>query len=706
MKQILQNLKTGITELVDVSIPRLSKESVLIESKVSVLSKGTEKMLVDFGKSNYLDKAKQQPDKVKEVLNKIKTDGLIETYKAVQSKLDKPIPLGYCNAGVVYKSSCDEFREGDRVISNGHHAEYVCVPKNLCSKIPENVDDESAAFTIIGSIGLQGIRLLKPEIGENIAVIGLGLIGLISIQILKANGCNVLGIDTDKNKCNLAKNFGIEAICIDEKVNPVNYAVNFSNGIGMDGVLITASSSSNDVVHQAAQMSRKRGRIVLVGSVGLDLLRDDFYEKELSFQVSSSYGPGRYDSEYEEKGIDYPIGFVRWTEKRNFDAILNMMKNQQLNIKPLITNSFIFEEALEAYKLLDDPSSLGILLDYKKNDNQEKNTSSLIAFKEKDKQKNQTTKNIGFIGAGSYASKVLIPSFKKNANLHTLVSSGGFNSTFFGNKFNFTQSSSEPNDIFENDDIDTVVIASRHDSHAEFIIESIIKNKNIFVEKPFALSIDELDQIRKCLNQNKSYNKNIMIGFNRRFSRHSKRLKELLELRNKPKSIIYTVNAGAIQKDNWVQDKEIGGGRIIGEACHFIDLIRYYIGSSIISFDAISLGSKSDEISNDKVSFNLTFEDGSFGVIHYLANGAKSFPKERIEIFCDNSIIQIDNFKRMNGYNWPGFKSLNLWKQDKGQDECVKQFIKSIENGTSSPISIHEIFEVSKIAIEIDNIIN
>ena len=709
MKQVLQNLKTGNTELADVPVPNLDSESVLVASNVSLLSKGTEKMLLDFGKSNYIQKAKQQPDKVKEVFNKIKTDGFIETYNAVQSKLDKPIPLGYCNVGVVKKSSCGSFKVGDRVVSNGCHAEYVSVPKNLCAVIPDEVDNESAVFTVIGSIGLQGIRLMKPEIGENIAVIGLGLIGLISVQILKANGCNVLGIDTDQKKCDLAKSFGIETLCATSESDSISYALNFSGGIGIDGVLITASTPSNDVIHQAAMMSRKRGRIVLVGVVGLDIVRDDFYEKELTFQVSSSYGPGRYDSNYEKKGIDYPVGFVRWTEQRNFVAILNMMKNCQLDLKPMITNSFMFEEAIDAYNLLDDSNSLGILLNYKQDISLKTTPSSIISLKESPKNIDSSTAdlNIGFIGAGNYASKVLIPSFKKtSSNLNTLVSKGGLNSKFYAEKFKFMKTSSDINDIFSDVSINTVVIASRHDSHADFVIKGIKENKNIFVEKPIALNLEELDKIRKSIDSNKSYNKNILVGFNRRFSKLSIKAKNLLALKNQPKSIIYTVNAGSIPKDNWIQDTATGGGRVIGEVCHFIDLLRYFIGHPIKSFKITSIGSSSDEILNDKISTTLTFNDGSFGTIHYFANGGKSFPKERIEIFCDNSIMQIDNFKKMKGYNWPGFKKINLWKQDKGHDECVQQFVESINSGETSPIPLEEIFEVSKAAIEIENSIN
>ena len=702
MKQLLQNLNNGDTTLENVSIPLNKKKHVLISSQVSLVSSGTEKMLVDFGKANYIDKAKQQPDKVKQVLDKVKTDGLMPTYEAVKSKLDQPIPLGYCNAGIVYESLCESFKKGDRVISNGAHAEYVSVPKNLCAKIPDEVDDESASFTVLASVGLQGIRLLKPEIGETIAIIGLGLIGLISVQILKANGCNVIGIDIDKSRCNLAKSFGAQVINVNENQDPVDIAMNISSGIGVDGVLITASSKSNDIIHQAASMTRKRGRIILVGVIGLDLRRDDFYEKELTFQVSSSYGPGRYDSEYEVKGHDYPIGFVRWTEQRNFEAILNMMKDGVIDMKPLISKIYDFNESVEAYKTLNHSESLGILLDYRKIKPSIKKETLIQINKE---NKNSLSDiSLGLIGAGNYASRVLMPIFKNiGIKLDTVISSGGINNMYHGKKSGFLFASSDINDIWKNDKINAVAIVTQHDTHAQFVISAIKAKKNIFVEKPLAIKLSEIDEIESLLD-NKV---NLMIGFNRRFAKHSLILKKLLEPVLKPKTIIMTINAGHIPSNHWTQDKDVGGGRIIGEACHFIDLMRFYIGSSIVSFNAFSMQDANDpNPTHDKVTINLNFEDGSIGAIHYLSNGGPSFPKERIEVFCNNSIIQIDNFRKMRGYNWPGFKKMNLWKQDKGQEKCVEAFLNSIKEGKQSPIPKEEIFEVSRVAIEVAESIN
>lgn len=704
MKQLLQNLNNGETILENVSIPANKKNHVLISSQVSLVSAGTEKMLVDFGKANYIDKAKQQPDKVKQVFDKVKTDGLVQTYEAVKSKLDQPIPLGYCNAGIVYESYCESFNKGDRVISNGAHAEFVCVPKNLCAKIPDGVDDESASFTVIASVGLQGIRLLKPEIGETIAVIGLGLVGLISVQILRASGCNVIGIDIDESRCNLAKSFGAKVIPVNKNQDPVDIAMDITSQIGVDGVLITASSKSNDIVHQAASMTRKRGRIILVGVVGLELRRDDFYEKELTFQVSSSYGPGRYDPEYEENGNDYPIGFVRWTEQRNFEAILNMMKDGIIDMKPLISKKYKFDEALEAYKFLNNPISLGILLDYRESKSNNNNNQETIIQINKENKNSASNISLGLIGAGNYASRVLMPILKKTGiTLDTIISSGGINNTHHGKKAGFLFASSDVNKVWTNKIINTVAIVTRHDTHAQFVLSAIKAKKNIFVEKPLAIRLNDIDKIESLLDNNI----NLMVGFNRRFAKHSLILKKLLDPIKKPKTIIMTVNAGHIPSNHWIQDKDVGGGRIIGEACHFIDLMRFYIGNPITSFNTVSMNDTNDlNSAHDKVTINLNFEDGSFGAIHYLSNGGPSFPKERIEVFCNNSIIQIDNFRKMRGYNWPGFKKMNLWKQDKGQKKCIEAFLDSIKDGTQSPIPKDEIFEVSRVAIQVAESIN
>lgn len=704
MKQILQNLSNGETSLVEVPCPKNLESNILIATSKSVVSVGTERMLVDFGKASYLKKAKKQPEKVKMVIDKVLTDGLITTFDAVKSKLNQPMPLGYCNAGVIIESGVNGFEIGERVVSNGNHAEVVRVPKNLCVKIPNNVDDESAAFTVLGSIGLQGIRLIQPTIGECFVVTGLGLIGLLCVQMLRANGCRVLGIDIDSKKCEIAQKYGAETVDLSKNEDPIIASNVFSRGRGVDGVLIAAASESDEILHQSAKMCRKRGRIVLVGVVGLNLRREDFYKKEITFQVSSSYGPGRYDSFYEENGNDYPIGFVRWTEQRNFEAVLDMMSSGSLEVKSLITHRFDIDNAINAYALLDDRSVLGVIINYP-NKNQKKLKNTKVDINErKDEAVSSTVPYLGFIGAGNYASRTLIPAFKTaGAILETIVSSGGVSGVHHGIKNHFITASTETKDLWSNDKINTVSIVTKHNSHAQQVIEAISFKKNVFVEKPLALNEDELDKIEKeYFKANKLNTVRLMVGFNRRYAPHIMKMKELLNIRKSSKSIIMTINAGSIPVEHWTQDPLVGGGRIIGECCHFIDLMRYLIGHKISNFKATRMGNNNGvQVAEDKASITLSFEDGSFGTIHYLANGSPAFPKERIEVFCDNSVLQMDNFRVLRGFGWPGFKKMKLLKQDKGQKACVKAFVESIVNGTESPIPYEELIETSRISIKV-----
>ena len=706
MKQILQNLSNGETSLVDVPSPRNIKSNVLIATKNSVVSAGTERMLVNFGKSNLLNKAKQQPDKVKEVLNKVVTDGLVATIDAVKSKLDQPLPLGYCNAGVVLESDVSNFEVGDRVVSNGNHAEVVRVPKNLCVKIPDGVDDESAAFTVLGAVGLQGIRLIQPTIGECFVVTGLGLVGLMCVQMLRANGCRVLGVDFDSKKCELARQFGAETVDLSKDEDPVIFARSFSRGRGVDGVLVTAATQSDEVMHQAAEMCRKRGRIVLVGVVGLKLRRDDFFKKELTFQVSASYGPGRYDSFYEEDGNDYPVGFVRWTEQRNFEAVLDMMDSGALDVQPLITHRYDIKNAIKAYTLLDDPSALGIVLNYPAQDKVKLQKSKVKLLSKPSTMPVKAAPCIGFIGAGNYASRILIPAFKETESvLDTLVTSGGISGVHHGNKNSFLTASTSIDDVLNNESINTVAIVTRHDAHATQVVDSLNAGKHVFVEKPLALTLDEIEQIDKAYKENnKSKNVKLMVGFNRRFAPHIIKIKELMSNHQSPKSILMTVNAGPIPAEHWVQDIHVGGGRIVGEGCHFIDLMRHLVGHSIVDFTATMMGNAPGvEVREDKASITLTFADGSFGTILYLANGGSAFPKERIEVFCDNAVLQMDNYRVLNGYGWPGFKKMKLFKQDKGQKACVQSFVSSIIDGKEVPIPYEETIESSRVSIEVAN---
>lgn len=698
MKQLLQNLKNGETLIEDIPCPSVSPDKLLIHTSRSLVSAGTERMLVDFGKANLIDKARQQPDKVKMVLDKIKTDGLAPTIQAVRSKLGQPLPMGYCNVGRILEvgSGVEGFELGDRVVSNGKHAEVVSVPKNLCAKIPDNVSDEEAAFTVIASIALQGIRLIKPTLGESFVVTGLGLIGLVTVQLLRANGCRVLGIDYDSSKVSLAQQFGAETVDLSKGEDPISAAQSFSRGNGVDGVLITASTKSNEPVSQAAEMCRKRGRIVLVGVVGLELSRADFYEKELSFQVSCSYGPGRYDPEYEEKGNDYPLPFVRWTEQRNFEAVLDLLSSGQLDVKPLISHRFPFAQAKEAYDLVSGGSPLGILLEFADEDSADLRNSTVSIS---DNPASPSKVNIGFIGAGNYATQVLIPSFAKtDASLVSVSSSTGVSGVHAAKKFQISEATTNTSGLIANNSINTVVITTRHNSHAAFVVDSITAGINVFVEKPLAITREQLQDIENAYRKSHGAGSGtrLMVGFNRRFAPQVVKIKELLDVASEPKAFIMTVNAGAIPADHWTQDPEVGGGRIIGEGCHFVDLLRFLSGAPITSIQAIQMGSTPGmEISDDKVSINLSFADGSFGTVHYFANGHKSFPKERLEVFCGNAILQLDNFRKLQGYNWPNFKKMNLMQQDKGNSACVAAFVDAIENGLPSPIPYDEIVEVT-----------
>ncbi len=698
MKQLLQSIKNGTTTVADVPAPLCGQGHVLLQTSVSLVSAGTERMLVEFGKGNLIQKALQQPERVKQVLEKARTDGIAATLDAVRSKLDQPLALGYCNAGRVIESRTDGFAPGDRVASNGRHAEIASVSRNLCARIPENVSDEAASFTVLAAIGLQGIRLVQPQLGECVVVTGLGMIGLLTVQMLRAQGCRVMGIDLDPARLELARRFGAEVVNPAAGEDVLARATAFSRGAGVDAVIITASTKSSDPVSQAARMCRKRGRIVLVGVVGLELNRADFYEKELTFQVSCSYGPGRYDPAYEEGGHDYPIGFVRWTEQRNFEAVLDLMAQGALDVAPLISHRFAITEGERAMALLaSDTPSLGILLTYTPplSDAPPSRRVTLGAAPGKGKGV------VGFLGAGNYASRVLMPAFKAaGASLHTVVSGGGVSAVHFGKKFGFANAATDENAVLNDPGIDTVVIATRHNAHARQVIAALRAGKHVFCEKPLCLTQDELTAIKAEASGRP--NQHLMVGFNRRFAPQIIRMKELLARLDIPKSIIITVNAGDIATDHWTQDPAIGGGRIIGEACHFIDLARHLAGHPVTAHQAMALGRHpSISVRDDNAMLALKFADGSTAAIHYLANGYKGFPKERIEVFAGGKVLQLENFFKLRGWGWGSFSRMNLWRQDKGQKACARSFVDAVRNGGMSPIPQEEIFEVSRSTIEI-----
>jgi len=687
MKQIIQSFKTGETILEELPAPQVKRGQVLIQTTKSLVSLGTERMLVEFGKSNLISKARQQPDKVKMVLEKIKTDGLLPTLEAVFNKLGEPLPLGYCNVGRVIEvgEGVSEFKVGDRVASNGGHAQFVSVSKNLVAAIPENVTDEQAAFTVIGSIGLQGIRLCEPTLGETIVVTGLGLIGLITAQLLKANGCNVIGIDFDQSKLDLAKKWGIHTINPAQGEDPVKSVLDFTNGVGADGVIITASTKSNDVISQAAQMSRQRGRIILVGVIGLDIRRAEFYQKELTFQVSCSYGPGRYDENYEGRGIDYPLPFVRWTEKRNFETILNSISNNYIEVDPMITEVIELEDYQKIYGEIGTSKSIASLLNY--NHSTYSNTIALESNKFK-----KSSKGIAIVGAGNFTKMTMLPAMKGlDANLRYIISSGGLSGTTLAKKFNISKSTTDFDAVLKDDQVSTIIITTRHNLHAPMVVRGLNAGKNVFVEKPLALNEQELQTV---IDAYEKADVSLTVGFNRRFAPHAIKMKKEVGNGTTPINVIATMNAGAIPPDVWVHDLRIGGGRIIGEACHFIDLISYYTGSKVSSVCMNAMGTHPDE-STDNATLLLKYENGSTGVINYFANGSKAYSKERVEIYSQERTLVLDNWRKLKAYGFKGFNRSKS-RMDKGHKEQFRQLVDHINNGGKSLIEMDSLVNTTR----------
>ncbi|MFZ0255149.1 MAG: bi-domain-containing oxidoreductase, partial [Gammaproteobacteria bacterium] len=548
-----------------------------------------------------------------------------------------------------------------------------------------------------------------------VVVTGLGLIGLLTVQLLRAHGCRVLGIDMDSSRSSLARQFGAETIDLSKGEEVLAGAAAFSRGRGVDAVIVTAATRSNEPMHQAALMCRKRGRIVLVGVTGLELSRADFYEKELTFQVSCSYGPGRYDPLYEEGGQDYPVGFVRWTEQRNFEAVLDMLADGRLDVTPLISHRFALAEAERAYDVVAGAEpSLGILLEYPKPSEKpdgvlRARTVRLVEAPNAERRAEEQV-TLGFIGSGNYATQVLIPAFKEaGVRLKIVASQTGVTSVHAGRKYGFEEATTDAAGILADSAINTVVIATRHDSHARFVCEALEAGKHVFVEKPLALKGEELEEIeatyRKAMVGQQG--RLLMVGFNRRFSPFVQRIKALLDSVALPKVFVMTVNAGEIPPEHWTQDRTIGGGRIIGEACHFVDLLRFLTDAPVTHVQASMMGGvSSGAVRDDKVTFTLTFEDGSFGTVHYLANGHKSFPKERLEVFVGGRILQLDNFRQLRAYGWPGFRGMRRWRQDKGNRACVAAFVGAVRAGGPSPIPFEELMEVTRLTFDIMDVVD
>lgn len=704
MRQLFQHLDTGQTILVDVPAPMGGRGQVAVRTQASVVSAGTERMLVDFGNANALQKARQQPDKVRQVLDKARTDGVGATVAAVRGKLSQPIPLGYCNAGIVEAvgAGVQGVRVGDRVVSNGSHAEVVTVGSNLMASIPDGVLFETAAFAPLASIGLHGARLAAPSLGEKFVVTGLGLVGLLTVQVLRAHGCDVLGIDLDASRVQLARELGAEAVDISGGGDALEAALQFTKGIGADGVLITAATKSDEPVRQAAAMSRRKGRIVLVGVAGLSLSRDLFYEKELSFQVSCSYGPGRYDPEYEEQGSDYPLPYVRWTEGRNFGAVLGLMARGDLDVKPLITHRYDFNDAPAAYERLSENSgAMGIVLKYPEAPAIPDSMPSRARVPAVPSPLSpRRTGAVGVIGAGNYATQTLLPVLAElEIDRGVIASRGGSSAGIAARRFGFHAAASDPAEVIEDESLSSVLVLTRHDSHAALTAAALSAGKAVFVEKPMVIDREGLEQVRRAWSDAVDEGSACLtVGFNRRFSSYVRRMRELLATVPGPKAMVMTVNAGAVPGDHWLNDPSVGGGRLVGEGCHFVDLLRHFADAPIADIRVSFVGDGG--ASSQSFTLTLGFSNGSLGTVHYFANGHRRVPKERLEVFAGGRTLALDNFKRLRAYGWSGFKGMRTRTQDKGHRGLLEAFLAAAEGRAPLPIPIEELFEVAETVLQ------
>lgn len=700
MKQLLHRFDSGALRIVEVPTPGVSPVQILAQSRASVISAGTERMLLTFGRSNLLAKARSQPEKIRQVVDKARTDGIASTFQAVRAKLEDPTTLGYCSAGVIVEvgARVPGFSIGDRVVTNAPHGDHALVAHTLAARIPDGVDFEAAAFTPLAAIALQGVRLAQPTLGETVVVYGLGLVGLLAVQLLKASGCRVIGIDRDAARLDLAERVGADTIDNGPDRDAVAKVLSATGGIGADAVLLALSSDSDDPVHEAAQMSRKRGRVILIGVTGLNLRRQDFFDKELLFQVSCSYGPGRYDPMYEGQAIDYPIGFVRWTEQRNFEAVLRLMAEGGLDTSPLVSHRFPFERAADAYDLmLEGNGSLGVVLQYAEHEGTTGVASRVVRVRAADRgtfspaDDIQSSNVVGIIGAGSYAQRTLLPLIRRvGFHIRSVASSGGTSAFLAAERFGAEVATSTADFILADDRIGTVFVLTRHDSHARLALQALAAGKNVFVEKPLALNHDDLDALERNVASSTGL---LTVGFNRRFAPMTLELKRHIDDRAGPAAILITINAGQLPPDHWTRDLSAGGGRIAGEACHFIDLARVLIGRVIVERTVVSpRGRGNDETRH----MSLLFEDGSTAVVHYLTNGARGFPKERIEVFVDGRTLVIDNWRQLRRFS-PGPPLLmRTRRQDKGHAAEVKAWYDAVATATRPPIPYGDLFEVSR----------
>ncbi len=698
MIQLVQNVKSGSLSLREIPRPVVQPNTIRIRTAASLISAGTEKSMIELGKKSLLGKARVRPDLVKKVLNKAQTDGWWKTVQTVWAKMDEPRPLGYSAAGIVEDVGEDVrgYSVGDRVAVAGagyaNHAEVNTVPKNLVAPVPDRVSFESAAYTTVASIALQGIRNAKPQLGDRVAVIGLGLVGLLTVQLLKANGCRVLGADLDSEQVELGLELGMDEGCVSSEESLESIAERFSNGYGVDHTVITAATSSNQPIEQAGAITRRKGEVVAVGNVGMDVPRDVYYEKELSLHVSMSYGPGRYDPSYEEGGIDYPFEYVRWTEQRNMQAVLDLMAQDELDTEPLTTHTFDFDDALDAYDLIQNEreSYVGVVLQY----DVEKEQPRVIQTEHMGAYPAQDHLRIGCIGAGNYASRFLIPHLQddENAQLTGLVTATGLSAEKKANKFGFQYCSTDADELFEDEDTEAIFIATRHSTHAEYTIKALDAGKHVFVEKPMVIEPDQLDAVQEAYESaNAREPTGLMVGLNRRFAPMVCELKESVP-RDMPLQMIYRVNSGEIPTDSWLHRPGEGGGMLIGEMVHFIDLMQYVSGEQPTSIFAESMRLSTQNLAeSDNVSITVTFEGGSVGTLCYNTVGDDAASKERLEVYGGGAVARLDDFRELETAKNGSTSSTSAWNQDKGQAGEMERTVRSFREQGTSPIPFNQL---------------
>jgi polar amino acid transport system substrate-binding protein len=689
MKQVLQNRKTGRPFVGEVPVPAVQRGRVLVRTVASLISAGTERAAVELVSKGLVQEARQRPDLVKAVVAKVKNEGLLNTFASVRDKMAASQSLGYSAAGIVAAVGEDvsEFQVGDRVACAGvgfaSHAEVLSVPKNLCVHLPEGVSFESGAYGTLGAIALQGVRLAEPTLGESVVVIGLGLVGQLTVQLLKANGCRVFGLDLDQSRVALALELGADKAAVSSEASAKEIET-WTRGHGADAVLITAATDSNEPVELAARVSRLKGRVIIVGMTGMNIPRAPFFSRELKLLISMSYGPGRYDPEYEERGHDYPLPYVRWTEKRNIESFLELIGDRRINVERLTTHRFPIAEADRAYQLISGElrePNLGVVLNYDPEAEVVRKISLGGATAKPEK-----AIVLGVIGAGGYVPAMLLPHFKtEGVEFRSIATASGISAHDVGKRFGFAYAVSSAEEVLDDTGVNLIVVGTRHDLHAELARKALERNKHVFVEKPLALNDEQLDAVLEAAGHSTG---RLMVGFNRRFSPLAQRAKEFFNGRETPLSMLYRVNAGRIAKEHWTQNAEEGGGRIVGEVCHFIDLMQFLTGAPPVSVFAESISAKSSKIVDaDSVFITLRFADGSNGAVAYLSEGDKGLAKERLEIFGAGRVFVLDDFRRATLYKDGREEQVALKAQDKGQQAQVRE----ICIGSNAPIGIDEL---------------